>query len=456
MGTDGMVASAHPLATLAGLHVLLDGGNAFDAAIATAVTLSVVEPHMSGVGGIGVALAHVAREGRVRALNFSGRAPGAAEPSRFTEETKETGILAPLVPGSVAGGLTLHERYGTLDRDRLFRPAIDYAENGFPVTSLTSYVINESAASLRRVPASAATLLGAGGRAPAPGSLLKMPELASSLRSIAKGGREEFYRGELARRIVQGTREAGGLFSEEDLRGYEAEWQDPVSVSYRGREVFTTPPSSGGFQILQTLKLMEQFGDQELGNDMPESVHLLVEAIKLCATDRVRYGGDPDYTRAPLQSLLSTEYAATQRERIERGTAAVLSDNRHRDPPPEGALRPGSPPEPAPGETTHFAVADRDGNVVSITQTVGAWFGSGVSVGDTGIFLNNGCLWFDVEDGSPNAIAPGRRVDLVLAPTHTFSGGKFYASIGTTGGYAILQTTVQILMNLLDFGMDIQ
>ena len=183
-----------PLPPLSGLHVLLDGGNAFDAAIATAVTLSVVEPHMSGVGGIGVALAHVAREGRVRALNFSGRAPGAAEPSRFTEETKETGILAPLVPGSVAGWLTLHERYGTLDRDRLFRPATDYAENGFPVTSLTSYVINESAASLRRFPASAATLLGAGGRAPAPGSLLKMPELASSLRSIAKGGREEFYR----------------------------------------------------------------------------------------------------------------------------------------------------------------------------------------------------------------------------------------------------------------------
>ena len=312
MGANGMVSSAHPLASLAGIHVLLEGGNAFDAAVATGAALAVVEPHMSGVGGIGVALAYVAREARVRALNFSGRAPRAAEPSVFTEEAKETGILAPLVPGNVAGWLTLHERYGSLDRERLFRPAIDYAENGFPVTSLTSFVIAESVPRLGLFPASASILLGTGNRGPAPGSLLKMPGLAQSLRVIADGGQEAFYRGELAERIVRGSEAAGGLFAEDDLAGYEAEWQDPVSVAYRGHEIFTTPPNSGGFQILQTLKLMEGFGD--LAFQDPETVHLLIEAAKLCVTDRIRYGGDPDYVSAPLEGLLSEEYAAAQRE----------------------------------------------------------------------------------------------------------------------------------------------
>ena len=231
MGSNGMVTSAHNLASVAGLNVLMEGGNAFDAAVATAATLGVVEPHMSGIGGVGVALAYVARERRIRVLNFSGRAPLAADPSRFTEENKETGVLAPLVPGNVAGWLTLHDRYGSLDRERLFRPAIAYAYNGFPVTSLTSFVISESAPRLRLFPASASTFLGRGGRAPTPGSVLRMPDLASSLRLIADGGQEAFYRGELAQRIVTGIQTAGGLMTEEDLSGYEAEWQDPISVT---------------------------------------------------------------------------------------------------------------------------------------------------------------------------------------------------------------------------------
>ena len=231
--------------------MLMLGGNAFDAAVATAATLNVVEPYRSGVGGIGLALAYVAKEDRVRALNFSGRAPQAAEPSRFTEDTKRTGILAPLVPGNVAGWLTLHETYGRLQRERLFEPAIGYAEGGFPITNLNSSMMA--------------------------GSRLKMPLLAESLRAITRGGQETYYRGELASRIVKGNREFGGLFTADDLARYKAAWQDPISIDYRGFKVYTTPPNSSGFQILQTLKLLDNLGS-DLSFQRPDTLPCLWRA----------------------------------------------------------------------------------------------------------------------------------------------------------------------------------
>ena len=315
MGVNGMVSSAHSLASMAGLRVLVDGGSAFDAAVATAATLNVVEPYMSGIGGIGLALAYVAAEGRVRALNFSGRAPKAAEPSRFTDETRETGILSSLVPGNVAGWLTLHETYGSMDRDHLFQPAIDYAENGCPVTHLNSLVISQLADLLGRVPASASIMLDGAGRAPKPGARLRMPQLARSLRKIAKHGKEVFYQGELGQRIVEANQAMGGLFTMEDLAEYKAEWQEPISVDYRGYQVFTTPPNSSAFQVLQTLKLVESFAGTDLAFQSPQGLHMLMEAMKLCIADRIKYAGDPDYVTAPLGVLLSDAYAARQRER---------------------------------------------------------------------------------------------------------------------------------------------
>ena len=234
MGVNGMVVSAHSLASAAGLGVLADGGNAFDAAMTIGSTLAVVEPHMSGVGGIGVALAYVASEGRTRSLDFSGRAPLAAESSLFDEDSKDVGPLAPLIPGNVAGWLALHERYGSMDLDRLLRPAIGYAESGFPATQITSFAMSEVVPRLLRFPDSAAIVLGASGNAPRPGSRIVAPALAASLRAIAVGGVEEFYRGGLARRIVQGVRAAGGLFSEEDLATYAPAWGEPTGVDYRG------------------------------------------------------------------------------------------------------------------------------------------------------------------------------------------------------------------------------
>ena len=455
VGVNGMVASAHPLASIAGVRVLMDGGNAFDAAVTTAATLNVVEPYMSGIGGLGLALMYVAGEDRVRALNFSGRAAKAAEPSRFTEETIETGILAPLVPGNVAGWLTLHEAYGSLDRERLFQPAIEYADKGFPLTQRNSRYMAATASRLSMFP-SASIILDSAGRAPKPGFRLKMPQLAESLRKVSRDGQETFYRGELAQEIVRGNQEMGGLFTLADLAEYEAQWQEPIHISYRGYEVYTTPPNSSGFQVLQTLKLMEGFEGTDLISQHPNTLHLMIEAAKLCVTDRIRYAGDPDYVDIPLKGLLSDEYAARQRQRIDRETVAVVPGERYAGEVPSGSLTPGSPEEFDGGMTTHFAVADRDGNIVSVTQTLGGGFGSAVAVGDTGVFLNNMSYWFELDEGSPNVIGPGKRVNFVVAPTQTFSEGKFFLSMGTPGSYGILQTTPQFLMNVLDFGMNVQ
>ena len=462
MGVNGMVASGHPLASMVGLRVLTEGGNAFDAAVAVAATLNVVEPMMSGVGGIGVALAYVGRERRVRALDFSGRSPKAADPSRFTEESKETGLLSALVPGDVAGWLTLHDAYGSIDLERLFQPAISYAEDGFPVTPISSRLVSRSFAGLvggearlARFPTSASIILREG-RAPTPGSRLRMPQLADSLRKIARGGQDAFYRGELAHRIVKAGKELGSILTEDDFAEYRAEWKDPIHIDYRGHEVYTTPPNSSGFQVLQTLKLLEGFGDADLVYQHPSSLHLQMEAVKLCVTDRIKYGGDPDYVDIPLRGLLSDRYAAGQRGRVDRGKASVVAGEHYSRIKPPGALTPGSPEEFDGGMTTHFATADRDGNVVSVTQTLGGAFGSAVAVGDTGIFMNNMAFWFDLEEGSPNCIGPWKRVDFVCAPTHTLKDGRFVLSVGTPGSWGILQTTPQFLMNILDFGLDVQ
>lgn len=456
MGVNGMVAAAHPMAAAAGVGVLADGGNAFDAAVATAATLNVVEPHMSGVGGIGIALVYVAAEGRVRALNFSGRAPMAAEPDRFTDETQQTGLLAPLVPGNVAGWLTLHETYGNMERERLFAPAIDHAERGVPVTHWTSQIMAASAERLRRFASSSAIILEADGNAPAPGRPVMMPQLAQTLRVIARDGADTFYRGALARQLTDGVRDLDGLLTPEDLADYHAEWEEPISTQYRGYEVFANRPNSSAFQVLQTLNLIEGFDPKELSSQDPGTLHLLMESMKLCVSDRIQYAGDPDHVKAPLTALLSKGYAASQRARIDPTRAAAVRGEYFTREVPAGALAPGPLQDFEGGMTTHFGTADRDGNVVTVTQTLGGAFGSAVAVGDTGVFLNNMAGWFDLEEGSPNRIGPGKRVDFCVAPTQTFRDGGFLLSAGTPGSWGILQTTPQVLLNVLEFGMNLQ
>ena len=456
VGANGMAASAHPLASLAGIRILVAGGNAFDAAVAVASTLNVCEPFMSGAGGVGVALAYVAAEDRVRALNFSGRMPSAADPEEYTATDKEVGIRSALVPGNVAGWLTLHETYGRLDREQLFGPAIGYAERGTVITSFNATSIGDSVPRLERFPS--AGIFVKDGRGPRPGARLKQHQLAKSLCAIAKGGKEEFYRGDLARRLVRGAQELGGQLAEEDLATYEAQWCEPISIRYRDYEIFSVPPNSTGFQLLQTLKTMEGFDGTDLVFQHPETLHLFIESVKLAVTDRIKWGGDPDYVEAPINGLLSNGYAERQRARIDRGSAAVVSGEQFTSPRlvPSGSLKAGSPDEFDGGMTTHFAVADADGNVVSVTQTLGGGFGSAVAPGETGLFLNNMAFWFDLEEGAPNRLEGGKRVDFCVAPTHTFRNGRFHVSLGTPGSWGILQTTPQFVMNVLDFGMNVQ
>jgi gamma-glutamyltranspeptidase/glutathione hydrolase len=449
-----MAASAHPLASLAGVRIMMAGGNAFDAAVAVASTLNVCEPFMSGAAGVGVALAYVAAEDRVRALNFSGRMPAAADPEEYTEMDKDVGIRSALIPGNAAGWLTLHETYGRLEREQLFEPAIGYAENGTPITFFNAKSIGNSVPRLSMFPS--AGIWVKNGSGPRPGDRVKQPQLAESLKAIARGGKDEFYRGELASRIVKGAQELGGQFTEEDLATYDAEWSEPISISYRDYEIFSVPPNSTGFQLLETLKLMEGFEGSDLIFQHPETLHLYIESVKLAVADRIKWGGDPAYVKAPVDALLSDGYAEQQRARIDRDSAAIVSGEQFSRMIPSGSIKAGSPDAFDGGMTTHFVVADRDGNVVSVTQTLGGGFGSAVAPGNTGLFLNNMAHWFDLEEGAPNRLEGGKRVDFCVAPTQTFKDGNFHVSLGTPGSWGILQTTPQFVMNVLDFGMNVQ
>lgn len=454
VGVNGMAASAHPLASLAGVRIMAQGGNAFDAAVAIASTLNVCEPYMSGAAGVGVALAYVAAEDRVRALNFSGRMPQAADPDEYSEADKDVGVKSALVPGNCAGWLTLHETYGRLDREPLFEPAIGYAENGTAITAFNARSIGNSAARLSQFPS--AGIFVKNGAGPRAGHRQKQPQLAESLRSIASGGKDEFYRGALGKRIVDGLRELGGQMTEEDLATYDAEWHEPISIGYRDYEIFSVPPNSTGFQLLETLKIMEGFDGADLIFQHPETLHLYIETVKLAVADRIKWGGDPAYVKAPIDALLSDGYAAQQRARIDRNNAATVSGEQFSRLVPSGSIKAGSPDAFDGGMTTHFAVADSDGNVVSVTQTLGGGFGSAVAPGDTGLFLNNMAHWFDLERDAPNRLEGGKLVDFCVAPTQTFRNGRFHVSLGTPGSWGILQTTPQFVMNALDFGMNVQ
>ena len=457
MSTRGMVASAHPLASIAGLRALIDGGNAFDATVATVAALNVVEPYMSGMGGVGCLLAYVAKEKRTRVLNFTGRAPAAAEPSLFTNENKESGILSVLVPGNVAGWLTLHKTYGRLELERLFQPAITYAEEGFPVTHLNSHLIADGQTRWSAYPSSN-KILAPHGKAPEPGEKLLQPQLADSLRKVAKGGKEVFYKGELAQRIVEGSKDLGGLLTEEDLSDYDAWWEEPIEINYRGYRVLSTPPNSDGFQLLETLKILEGFAPSELAYGSADTLHRQIEATRLAITDRIEYAGDPNHAFIPVTGLLSNSYVADQRSRIDMARASAVQGEQYNPHASKDILLPGRIDPSLLGSTTHLAVADSEGNVVTLTQSLGSGFGSGIAIGDTGIFLNNVANWFDIspENDVPNKIGPRRLVDWCPTPAQVFKDGDFFLSIGTPGSYGIAQTSAQMLMNVLDFGMNVQ
>src|SRR5882724_5904666 len=418
IGRRGAVAANHPLAAQAGLMALRAGGNAVDAAVATAVTLSVVEPMMSGLGGDGFYQVYQQATGRAVMFNGSGPAPEAATPERYAGGIPRVGPLSVSVPGMLAGIEAMHRSFGRLPWHELFAEAIAFARDGFAATPHYRHFAGEYRATLNLDARSTATFL-IHGEPPPVGAPIVQPDLARSLEEIASEGAETFYRGRLARRLAVGLEGAGVLVSAADLASFAAEIQEPVAIDYRGFTVLEAPPNSTGFVLLEELKILEHFDLAAMGLLSADAVHVMVEAKKLAFADRERWAADPRSFEAPLAELLSADYAA---------------DN----------------------DTTYFCTADGDGNAVSGVQSINSGFGSGIIAGDTGILLNNRMSYWHLDPGHPNYLRPGRRVRHTMNPPIVLKDGVLWSVFGTPGADNQVQVNLQVLTAMIDFGLDPQ
>lgn len=439
MGRNGMVTSGHALASQAGIRTLMGGGNAVDAAIATAAALGVVEPAGSGVGGDGFILIYWAETGEVSAVNATGPAPAAATRERYLQDggIPMKGIRSVSAPGLVDGWLLAHERYGGLPLEEVFRPAISLCEDGFPVSHLLAGAMQGERERFASDPHTRAIYTNDG--APiAAGGILCNANLGETLRRIARDGRKSFYEGEIAREIAAFSRARDGLLTEEDLGNFHAHWAEPIHVNYRGYEVYEMPPNSSGHILLQELNIVELFDLQRSGCNTAETIHLMVEAKKLAFADREKFMADPEWVDIPLAGMLSKEYAAEQAERIDMERAAYDV--------PAGA------PE-AHEDTTCFCTADRAGNLVCILQSIQSGFGSSLIAGETGILLNNRMTYWHLEEGHPNCLMPGKRVRHTMNPVIITKDGRPVLTCGTPGADTQVQTNLQLVTHMLDFGM---
>ena len=443
LARHGMAATSQPLATAAAIRVLQQGGNAVDAAIAANAVLAVVEPMSCGPGGDLFALVWDARTRTLHGLNASGRAPYAATIALFRErglaEIPARGPLSWSVPGCVDGWDRLRSRFGTMAWPDLLAPAIAYAEEGFPVSEVIAAEWRASAPGLARVPTSAACFL-PGGRAPAFGEVFRNPDLARSLRTIARGGRDAFYRGPLAEAIVAYSGRAGGLFDRTDFADHTGTWVEPVSTNYRGFDVWELPPNGQGIAALQMLNLLEPHDLRGMGPGSAGALHLMIEAKKLAFEDRARFYADPEFARVPVAALISKAYAGR------RGT--LIRPDRANDRP--------TPGDPAQADTIYLTVVDGDRNCVSLIQSLFNGFGSGHVPGDLGFALQNrGCL-FALDPAHANRLEPHKRPFHTIIPGFVTRGGAPWLSFGVMGGDMQPQGHVQVLSNLIDFGMDVQ
>ena len=439
MGRNGMVASGHALASQAGIQTLMAGGNAVDAAIATAAALGAVEPAGSGVGGDGFILIYWAETGEVSAVNATGPAPGAATRERYLEDggIPMKGMRSVSVPGLVDGWFLAHGRYGALPLAEVFRPAIALCEDGFPVSHLLAEQLRAEHECFAADPFTRAVFTNEGAPIQA-GDLLRNCNLGTTLREIARHGRKTLYESEIARAIVEFSHDRDGLLTEEDLASFHAHWAEPIHVNYRGYEVYEMPPNSSGHILLQELNIIELFDLQRLGCNSAESIHLMVEAKKLAFADRESYMADPEWIDVPLEGMLSKSYAAEQAERIDPWHAAF-------------GVEAGGPE--AHEDTTCFCTADGAGNLVCILQSIQSGFGSNLIAGDTGILLNNRMTYWHLEEGHPNCLMPGKRVRHTMNPVIVTKEGRPLLTFGTPGADTQVQTNLQLLTNMLDFGM---
>ena len=443
----GMAATSQPLATQIAIDVLKAGGSAVDAAIAANAALGLMEPTGCGIGGDLYAIVWDADKQELTGLNASGRSPQNLTleelKRRLAEIGSDTipprGALPVSVPGAVDGWFALHERYGKLPMTEVLKPAIGYARAGFPVSELIAYYWSRNARLLEEYPGFRETFM-PGGATPAKGEMFRNVRLAQTYERIAEGGRDAFYTGDMARTIADYVQENGGYLSYEDLANHQSDWVTPVSTTYRGVEVYELPPNGQGIAALQILNILEGFDVASMGFGSPEYVHAFVEAKKLAFEDRAKFYADTDFVDVPVDWLVSKEYAAERRALIGEEASTQL---------PAGDA-------PMDGDTIYLTVADSDGNMVSLIQSNYRGMGSGMTPGELGFILQDRGELFSLDPTHANVFEPGKRPFHTIIPAFAFRDGKPWISFGLMGGGMQPQGHAQVIVNLVDFGMNLQ
>ncbi|WP_096429504.1 gamma-glutamyltransferase [Labilibaculum antarcticum] len=440
---NGMACTSQPLATQVALDILKAGGNAIDAAIAANATLGLMEPTGNGIGGDIFVILWDAKTKKLYGLNGSGRSPKSLSLEYFQKNNFTSipsfGALPVSVPGCVDGWFTMHDRFGKMDMEQILSPAIQYARNGFPVSELIAYYMNASASRLKNYKGFAETYM-PNGKMPQKGDIFKNPFLANTLEKIAKGGRDAFYKGDIAKTIAKYMKEQGGFLSYDDLAAHKSEWVDPVSINYRGYDVWELPPNGQGTAALQMLNILEEYDIAKMGFGSSDYLHTFIEAKKLAFEDRAKYYCDPDFSKIPLKELISKEYALERK--------ALIDPNKSAKSYPAGELE--------QGNTIYLTVADKEGNMVSLIQSNYRGMGSGMTPDGLGFVLQDRGELFSLEEGHANVFEPGKRPFHTIIPAFITKDGKPFISFGLMGGAMQPQGHAQIVVNLIDFKMNLQ
>jgi gamma-glutamyltranspeptidase/glutathione hydrolase len=441
----GMVAASQPLAAQIGIDILKKGGSAVDAAIAVNAALGLMEPSGSGIGGDLFAIVWDSQTGKLYGLNASGPAPAAISLAYFQEKgiqkMPETGPLPWTVPGCVAGWFALHDKFGRLPMGEVLAPAAAYADEGFPLSELIAHYWQRSLSAFSQFD-NFQKLYAPMGTVPRKGDVFRNPELAATYRLIARKGRDAFYRGELSQKLVAYSKKVGGFFSEKDFADFEAEWVAPMSVNYRGYDVWELPPNGQGLAVLQMLQMLKHFDLKTMGHNSAAYLHTLIEIKKIVYEDRARFYADPRFTDIDYAALISPAYAEKRLELFDHGSAGIQF--------------PAGDPRLAGGDTVYLTVVDKDFNAVSLIQSNYVGFGSGMVPDGLGFCLQDRGALFDLEPGRPNSIAPGKRPFHTIIPGFVTRAGKPVFSFGVMGGDMQPQGHVQILCNIIEFGLNLQ
>jgi len=443
IGQNGMVATSHPLATQIGLDILKQGGTAVDAAIAANIALGLMEPTGNGIGGDLFAIIWDAQSKKLHGLNASGPAPMNLSIDYFEQQgLKKIPAYGPLpvtVPGAVDGWVKLHEKFGKLKFKSLFEPTIEYAEKGFPITETIAYYLDKSQKRFENYPNFSEVWI-KNGRMPQKGEIFKNPQLANTLRIIAEKGRAGFYEGEIAQTIANFVQAQGGFLTYDDLAGFHSEWTQPVSSNYRGYDVWELPPNGQGIAALQILNILENYDLKKMGLFSSEYIHLFTEAKKIVFADRAKYYADPNFSNIPVNELISKSYAKERAKLINLDKASKAND--------AGILK--------YGDTIYLTAADKFGNMVSLIQSNYRGMGSGMMPTGLGFMLQDRGELFSLDKNHKNALEGGKRPFHTIIPAFVTKDGKPFISFGVMGGATQPQAHAQIIINMIDFGLNLQ